>query len=184
MPFWRVFNTERILRSMIRVVLSLGTNLERREENLERMMRELSGVLQPPRRTSRVMETEPVDVERAQPWYLNQVISAGYDGTAGALLAQCHSIERQLGRAPETHWQPRVADIDILLFDQRMICTEELIVPHPRLIERRFWLEGIAEVEPEMAVPGCGTTAKELLAAAPRRIREQRIRFLGKQAGA
>ncbi len=113
---------------------------------------------------SSVYETEPQDV-KDQPWFLNLVAEAETDLFPMQLLARIHKIERQLGRKRTLAKGPRTIDIDILLFGNAVIDSASLVIPHPRLAERRFVLEPLAELAPELRHPLLKRTIKELLAA-------------------
>jgi 2-amino-4-hydroxy-6-hydroxymethyldihydropteridine diphosphokinase len=115
-------------------------------------------------RRSHVYETEPQDV-RDQPWFLNLVIAAETDLFPKQLLARVLKIEQQLGRKRIKPKGPRTIDIDILLYGDSVIDTEELTVPHPRMAERRFVLEPLAELAPDLRHPATRRSMRELLAA-------------------
>ena len=91
------------------------------------------------------METEPWGVT-AQPRFLNQVVEADWAGTPRSLLRVAKKVEREGGRRPTERWGPRVIDVDILLFDGLRIREPGLVVPHPRIAEREFVLEPLAEL--------------------------------------
>jgi 2-amino-4-hydroxy-6-hydroxymethyldihydropteridine diphosphokinase len=108
--------------------------------------------------------TEPWG-KRNQSAFLNQVIELETVLEPGPLLEACRSIESRLGRKRMEKWGPRTIDIDILLFDSRVVETAELRIPHPRLAERRFVLVPLAEIAPDIRVPGAEQTVSSLLAA-------------------
>jgi 2-amino-4-hydroxy-6-hydroxymethyldihydropteridine diphosphokinase len=81
------------------------------------------------------------------------------------LLARVREIERQMGRRRVTPKGPRNIDIDILFYGRSVIATAELEVPHPRIAQRRFVLEPLAEIAPDFRHPVTGKTAMEMLAA-------------------
>ena len=115
---------------------------------------------------SKVYETVPVEVEEQQPDYLNCVVEIQYGATAIELLRFCQGIESALGRFREESGEktPRTIDIDVLLFDEQVIEEPHLIVPHPGSL-RAFNLKGLADLAPDVYIPGHGAVA-ELLAAA------------------
>jgi 2-amino-4-hydroxy-6-hydroxymethyldihydropteridine diphosphokinase len=115
-------------------------------------------------RASSVYETAPRDVED-QPWFLNQVMECETDLFPRQLLARLKKIERAMGRKGTMAKGPREIDLDILLFGDAVVKTPELEIPHPRLTERRFVLEPLAELAPEKRHPGTRRTMKELLGA-------------------
>jgi 2-amino-4-hydroxy-6-hydroxymethyldihydropteridine diphosphokinase len=140
------------------VYLSLGSNLGDREANLKAAAERLQ-----PLRLSPVYETSPVD-SPDQPFFLNQVIETETDLTPLQYLSRTQEIERDLGRVRTTPKGPRTIDIDILIFDTRLIQTARLEVPHPRLHERRFVLVPLADLAPELCHPVSRRTVREMLA--------------------
>ncbi|MBI2884804.1 MAG: 2-amino-4-hydroxy-6-hydroxymethyldihydropteridine diphosphokinase [Candidatus Omnitrophica bacterium] len=109
-------------------------------------------------------ETQPVGGP-PQPDYLNTVIEAETSLEPGALLAALRALERELGRVPSSvRWGPRPIDLDILLYDDLVMSTPALTIPHPRLHERRFVLEPLAQLAPDVRHPVAGRRIIELLA--------------------
>lgn len=102
-----------------------------------------------------IFQTEPVDCPPDSPDFYNTVVEIGYTGTPHELLDVTQAIEFRLGRtaAPERN-APRVVDVDILYFGQERIDGEILDLPHPRLTSRRFVLQPLAEIRPELILPG------------------------------
>ncbi len=146
------------------IYLSLGSNLGDRRQNLERAIGELAEAGVEVKRVSSLYETEPVGM-RAQPWFLNQVVEAETELFPMQLLDRLQAIERGLGRQRLTPQGPRTIDIDILLYGRFRIQSERLTVPHPRMNERRFVLEPLAELTTELRHPVSLLTVRELLAA-------------------
>lgn len=146
------------------VYLSLGSNVGERERNLREAIAMLGAAGVRIVRVSSVYETEPMEV-RDQPWFLNLAIEAETDLFPKQLLARIRKIELALGRKRVRPKGPRTIDIDILLYGDSLIETGELTVPHPRLAERRFVLEPLAELAPELRHPASRRTMRELLAA-------------------
>ena len=130
---------------MTLVYLGLGTNLGSRSRNLSAARRRLREKGLRIVRKSRVMETAPWGVTD-QPRFLNQVVEADWSGTPRALLRVAKQVEREGGRRPTSRWGPRIIDVDILLFDEERIRSRDLVVPHPRIGEREFVLESLAEL--------------------------------------
>ena len=130
---------------MTLVYLGLGTNLGSRSRNLSAARRRLREKGLRIVRQSRVMETAPWGVTD-QPRFLNQVVEADWSGTPRALLRVAKQVEREGGRRPTSRWGPRVIDVDILLFDDERIRSRDLVVPHPRIGQREFVLESLAEL--------------------------------------
>lgn len=103
-----------------------------------------------------------------QPDFWNAVVVGWTRLTAGALLDLAQRLERDAGRRPvRVRNAPRPLDIDLLLYGSRRLRSARLVVPHPRLAERRFVLEPLASLAPRRVVPGLRRTVRTLLAAAP-----------------
>ena len=133
--------------------LGLGSNIGGRLETLQRALDLLdaeAGIRV--QRCSRVWETDPVGGPE-QDDFLNVVIEVDIDLEPGDLLAACHRVEAQLGRAREIRWGPRSIDIDILLIDDLSIADPDLTVPHPRMHERAFVLLPLLELLPDPVLP-------------------------------
>jgi 2-amino-4-hydroxy-6-hydroxymethyldihydropteridine diphosphokinase len=142
-----------------RAYIGLGSNLGDREESLRRAA-ELIGA----RRLSTIRETEPWGIED-QPFFLNAVAELETDLPPRRLLDRLLEVERTLGRTRDgIRFGPRTIDLDLLLYGEETIDESRLQVPHPRLHERRFVLEPLAELEPGLVVPGRGAVSA-LLAA-------------------
>ena len=137
--------------------IGLGSNLGDRRAMIAGALERLR-----PRRVSAVVETEPWGVVD-QPRFLNAVAEIETELAPPALLDRLLEIERELGRVRKQKWGPRTIDLDLLLYGDRRIVSPVLTVPHPRLHERKFVLEGLAELCPEAAVPGLGRTVRQLL---------------------
>jgi 2-amino-4-hydroxy-6-hydroxymethyldihydropteridine diphosphokinase len=146
------------------VYIALGSNLGDRAENLRLAREQIEAPDLRVLRASSIYETAPRDVEN-QPWFLNQVIECETDLFPRQLLGRLQKIERAMGRKRTIAKGPREIDLDILLFGEAVMKAPELEVPHPRLAERRFVLEPLAELAPEKKHPGTRRTIREMLAA-------------------
>jgi 2-amino-4-hydroxy-6-hydroxymethyldihydropteridine diphosphokinase len=136
------------------VYLSLGSNVGDRRNNLEQAlaMLEAAGVRIVKR--SSLYETAPRDV-LDQPWFLNMVVEAETPALPLQFLTLLQRVERELGRNRGTGIRrgPRTIDLDILLFGRAAIDTPGLTIPHPRMTLRRFVLEPLVEIAPELRHP-------------------------------
>jgi len=143
------------------VYLGLGSNLGDRIGNLEKAVEHLRRKVDIERASS-VYETEPVGYED-QPLFLNAVVSAATELEPLELLRFAKQIETELGRKPGFRNAPRIIDIDILFYGDRIVQSRELVIPHPRVSERAFVLVPLAEVAPEYVHPTVGKKIGDLL---------------------
>ena len=157
------------------VYLALGSNLGDRAENLRLAREQIEAPDLHVLRASSIYETAPRDVED-QPWFLNQVLECETDLFPRQLLGRLQKIERKMGRKRTIAKGPREIDLDILLFGNAVVKAPELEVPHPRLPERRFVLEPLAELAPDKKHPGTRRTMREMLA----RVMDQTVKKLQK----
>jgi 2-amino-4-hydroxy-6-hydroxymethyldihydropteridine diphosphokinase len=149
------------------VYVGIGSNLGDRHKNCLRateMIREIPGC-----EISKISGwylTRPVGV-LGQEWYENGVVCLLTKVSARKLLVSLLSIEESMGRVRTARWSPRVIDLDILLFGEDVIESEDLKVPHPLMHLRRFVLVPLAELAPNLIHPGLGLTITELLMKLP-----------------
>ncbi len=145
------------------IYLALGTNLGERTSNLRRAIESL-----PPAVTvlaeSPVYATPPWGVT-AQPDFLNMVLKGGTHLAPLELLERLKQLESEMGRVPSIRYGPRLIDIDILFYNELILDTPELTIPHPRLHERAFVLVPLNDIAPGLLHPTLGKTVRELLAA-------------------
>jgi 2-amino-4-hydroxy-6-hydroxymethyldihydropteridine diphosphokinase len=146
---------------MATVYLGLGSNLGNRARNIYHALRLLgSGVRLG--KISSLYDTEPVGLVD-QPHFLNLVCCGETDLSPEALLDLAKTIEREMGREPGVRFGPRVIDVDILLFDDLILSTPQLEIPHPRLHKRAFVLIPLSEVAPGLTHPLLNRGMEQLL---------------------
>jgi 2-amino-4-hydroxy-6-hydroxymethyldihydropteridine diphosphokinase len=145
--------------------LSLGSNIGNRDANLREAIRRLEAVGSITAISS-FYETEPVEFT-AQDWFMNCVVLLETEQTPLDLLQSILNIEQSMGRRRIQNKGPRNIDIDILLFDDLVVNTAELTIPHPAMHQRRFVLAPLAEIAPNVQHPVLLKTAQELLDGLP-----------------
>ena len=150
---------------MAKVYLSLGSNLGDRQANMQAAIDRFPAAGIQLRRVSPVYETEPVDY-LDQPSFLNLVVEVETELAPSDLLSQTTAIEKELGRVRNVPKGPRTIDIDILFYDEAVIETPTLTIPHPRVAERRFVLVPLNDLEPNLRHPVTKQTVQELLSIA------------------
>ncbi len=162
----------------MRAGIAFGSNLGDRLANLKgaRLRVEQLPNVQPPILASAIYETEPVDCEPDAPKFFNAVLEVKYSGEAVELLRELRAIEGDYGRAPK-HAQnvSRSLDLDLLYFGALEISSPELQVPHPRILGRRFVLEPLHDVRPDLILPAQTKTVSALLQDLPATPRVVRI---------
>src|SRR5215472_14193892 len=130
---------------MTTVYLSLGSNMGDRAANIARAVAELGKRGVKVTQESSLYETEPLEI-REQPWFLNCAVEAETELSPRELMDVLLGIERSMGREKRVPKGPRVIDIDILLYGSEIVRAPGLEIPHPRIAERKFVLEPLAEI--------------------------------------
>ena len=148
------------------VYLSLGSNLGDREANLRTAIARL-GEIGNVIAVSSFFETEPIEFD-AQPWFLNCAVALRTELMPKLFLAKIQAIEQEMGRRRVQPKGPRSIDIDVLLFGNSVISAPKLEVPHPAMHQRRFVLEPLMEIAPEVRHPVLKRSIRELLHNLPR----------------
>lgn len=150
----------------MRAGIALGSNLGDRLGHLRAARERIAKVdrIEPPILASSVYETDAVGCEPGAPKFLNAVVEVGYDGDALTLLRKLRQIEADLGRSPaHARNTSRTIDLDLLYLGDTRISTAELQLPHPRMHERRFVLEPLADIRPDHVLPGQTEIVRRLL---------------------
>lgn len=143
------------------VHLALGTNLGERALNLSLARKFVSEFIEDLHYSS-IYETPPWGV-LDQPHFLNQVLRGSTTLSPLIMLDQLKTIEKTMGRQETIRFGPRIIDLDILLYGERVIHHQRLQVPHPRMLERAFVMLPLAELSPGLVIPGDGRPVDEVL---------------------
>lgn len=154
--------------------LLLGSNLGNRAEYLRTAVQHLQETAGTVAAISGLYETAAWGLT-SQPAFLNQAVGLRTLLTPAQLLAACLAIEQRAGRERHVRWDARTLDVDILLYDDQVLETPELQVPHPRLPERRFALVPLNEIAPEVVHPLLHCPVAELLSTCPDSLAVERV---------
>jgi 2-amino-4-hydroxy-6-hydroxymethyldihydropteridine diphosphokinase len=145
------------------VYLSLGTNVGQRHQNLERAIAGLGEVMVVTA-VSPIYQTPPWGLTD-QPDFLNLCLAATTSLTPLDLLHFTQQLEKDLGRVKTARWGPRLIDIDILFYDNRILHSDKLVIPHPEIAQRAFVLIPLADIAPDLVHPQTGQTVAEMITA-------------------
>jgi len=141
---------------MIKAYIGLGSNQQDPVNQLKLAMDHIASI---PGvtvcRTSSFYRSKPVGPQD-QPWFINAVSEIETELEAEQLLDELQAIENRQGRVRTQHWGPRTLDLDILLYGKLQLNTERLILPHKEMKHRNFVLAPLAEIAPELNIPGMG----------------------------
>jgi 2-amino-4-hydroxy-6-hydroxymethyldihydropteridine diphosphokinase len=152
---------------MPRAGIALGSNLGDRMGHLRAALDALRQIASPgePVLTAPVYQTEPHFCQPGSPDFLNTVVEIGFNGSPLELLSRTRTFEKQLGRTRGAERNtPRTIDIDLLYLGDEILDDGELTLPHPRIGERRFVLQPLADIRPELVLPGQSRSVAEMLA--------------------
>jgi 2-amino-4-hydroxy-6-hydroxymethyldihydropteridine diphosphokinase len=145
------------------VFIALGSNIGNRANYLRNALREINELKQTRVvKTSSIYETEPVGYTD-QEAFLNMVATIQTELPARELLAELLQVEKKLDRTREVHWGPRTIDLDILLYNQENIQSEDLKIPHPRMLDRGFVMIPLYELKPDLQFPHTEDTFSKLI---------------------
>lgn len=148
---------------MTTAYLSLGSNSGDRLQHLKGAIRNIEKSEKISiEKISSVYETQPVGFEN-QRWFLNLTLEVQTSFEPLPLLEYLLAIEDQMGRKREERWGPRNIDADILFYDDRIMDSDRLTIPHPRMHQRRFILMPLAQIAPQLLHPALKKSAGELL---------------------
>lgn len=147
---------------MARIVLSLGSNIEPREEHLKKAIAEIADWSESALKVSNMYSTEPVGF-RSEKDFLNLAVLFETSCSPAELLAKIHAVESKMGRIRTPgRVEDRIIDMDILFYDDLILNTDELSIPHPRLHERSFVLTPLLDIVPDLVHPILHKTIWEL----------------------
>jgi 2-amino-4-hydroxy-6-hydroxymethyldihydropteridine diphosphokinase len=142
-----------VARAYIGLGANLGSPTEQVRQAIERIAThpQLTFVAQ-----SSLYRSAPLGPDE-QPDYCNAVVSVDTDLSPDGLLTALHEVERQMGRQrPPQRWAPRIIDLDLLHVERITLKTPRLVLPHPELHRRNFVVAPLAEIAPELEIPGVG----------------------------
>jgi 2-amino-4-hydroxy-6-hydroxymethyldihydropteridine diphosphokinase len=164
----------------MRCGIALGSNIENRLANLREGYKRVCALHEfgPSILASSIYETDPVACEPGTTTFLNAVVEINFTGPPVALLSQLLEIEKSMGRpSKRPRNSPRTIDLDVLYAGNLLLNNPEIIIPHPRLHQRRFVLTPLAEISPDLVLPGQMNSVRNLLAVLDDPPRVARLEF-------
>jgi 2-amino-4-hydroxy-6-hydroxymethyldihydropteridine diphosphokinase len=154
----------------VKAYIALGSNLGDSRSVILRVMQELQKFSDEFLAQSSLLETAPVDCPPGSPNFVNAIVALTprLDETPESLLKKLQSLEKEFGRTPKKVLnEPRPLDLDLIAFGNEIRSTAELVLPHPRAHLRRFVLQPLSEIAPDLILPGQNKTVAELLRDLP-----------------
>lgn len=143
--------------------IGVGSNMGDREAYCRRALRRIGRF----QRTSLTAESpwyETAPMEReGQDWFINGVVAVRTTLSPPALLRACQEVEQSLGRKRTVRYGPRTMDLDLLFYGDRVIQNPDITIPHPKAHERRFVLQPLSDIAPDLMHPILQKTVRELL---------------------
>ena len=146
--------------AMEHIYLLIGSNLGNVQGHIEKACRALEHHNITIVKKSNARMTRPWG-RTDQPDFLNMAVEVRYEHSPRELLRELKTIEQELGRTEGERWGPRIIDIDILFFGQQIVNQDDLVIPHPRVLERPFAMELMKEIAPDFVPPGSDMSIKE-----------------------
>jgi len=143
------------------ILISLGSNLDDRQGNIRSALNLITAFFRIDNLSS-LYESEPLGYGQ-QGWFINAVVSGRFNEDPLELLKLCKDVESRMGRVSKIEKGPRIIDIDILAFDDLVVSTNEITIPHPGMTERKFVLLPIKEINPDFIHPALGIHIDDLI---------------------
>ena len=144
------------------IYIALGSNLGDRLANIRKAIELMKGEGIEIIDESSIYETEPVGYKE-QGWFLNSVVKGRTELSPGRLCKRLEKIEKSMGRESEIKWGPRIIDLDILFYENKILNGKQLQIPHSELHKRKFVLVPLEQIAPELVHPVLNNTISELL---------------------
>jgi len=143
-------------------ILHLGSNLGFKATNIELAELLIYNFIGEVTKVSQLYETEPWGNTQQDP-FLNKALISNTNLNPEVLLVELHKIENKLGRKRKEKWGPRIIDIDIIFYGDKIVKNDDLIIPHPQATNRSFVLTPLMDICPEKLHPGLNKTIKQLM---------------------